>query len=459
MDTLSKYGQSFQSKIISALLTDVKLLDSLNDIIDKNFFESDVNKWIVGVIIDYYEEYKKQPTMDVFKSEVCKMESQSMQRTIIEQLKTVYTHIEHDDIEYVKNEFETFCKNQNLKSVIIQSVDLLKLGNYDKIKDLVDKAMKVGSDVDLGTDYILDYEKRTSDDARKTIATDWDVINKLMGSGLGSGELGVVVAPSGVGKTWFLCALGAAAVKSGKTVIHYSMELSEKYVGERYDTVFTQISSADLFNNRNLVRDKISKLNGKLLIKYFPPKGISVKKIEYHIEKLTAIGNKPDIIILDYADLLLSRSIKSNNVYTEQGDVYIELRALGSEFNIPVWTASQTNRSGLDAEVIEADKIADSYAKVMNADFIMSVSRKPMDKINNTARVHIMKNRFGMDGITFSSMLDTNKGIIEIHNTPSATTQSNLNNQNDDGYDKQLLYKKYIENMPISNNGIKKVAF
>lgn len=452
LDTLSKYGQSFQSKVISALLTDVRLLDSLGEIIHKKFFESEANKWIVGTIMDYYEQYKKEPTLDVFKVEVSKLDNKSLQKSIVDQLKAVYTQIGKEDFEYIKSEFSAFCINQNLKNVIIQSVDLLKSGNYDRIKDLVDKAMKVGVETDLGMDYVADYFERIADEKRDTILTDWDAINELMNGGLGPGELGVVVAPSGVGKTWWLCALGAAAVKRGKTVLHYTLELSKNYVGERYDTVFTHIPSANLVESRDEVYEKIKKLNGKLIIEYYPPRGVTTKKIQAHIEKLTAIGNKPDLIIVDYADLLLSHSTKTESTYGEQGGVYIELRGLGGELGIPIWTASQTNRSGIDSEVIEADKIADSYAKVMNADFIMSVSRKSKDKLNNTARVHIMKNRFGMDGITFPCKMDTNRGIIEVYDANSSDgIIAQKASKNGDEMERQLLHKKYVENMPIGN--------
>jgi replicative DNA helicase len=449
-DTLSKYGQSFQTKVISALITDVRLVDTLHEVIHTKFFESEANKWIVEHIVEYYNQYKSVPSLDVFKVEVSKLDDKSTQKNIVEQLKQVFTSIGDADLQYVKDEFSSFCINQNLKNVIVQSVDLLKAGNYDRIKELVDKAMKVGVEADLGMDYVLDFDERTDEINRSTIPTDWDTINDLMDGGLGPGELGVVVAPSGVGKTWVLCALGAAAIRAGKTVVHYSMELSEKYVGSRYDTVFTQIPSADLPNKKDDVKDKIRKLKGKLIIKYFPPKGVSPKKLEAHIEKMTAAGNKPDLIIVDYADLLLSHTNKSDSTYGEQGGVYIELRGLGGELGIPIWTASQTNRTGIDAEVIEADKIADSYAKVMNADFIMSLSRKSKDKLNNTARMHIMKNRFGQDGITFPCKMDTNKGVLEVYTaTSSDGIIASKESKNGEVMEKQLLHKKYVENMDM----------
>ena len=448
VDTLSKYGQSFQSKVISALLTDGKFLDTISEITTTKFFESEANKWIVGEILDYHKDYRKTPTLDVFKVQISKLDNDVLKKTIVDQLKHVFTQVGNVDLDYIKNEFTDFCKNQNLKQVILQSVDLLKAGSYDRIKELVDKAMKVGVENDLGHDYLLDFEERATDEKRDTVLTDWKPINDLMDGGLGPGELGVVVAPSGVGKTWILTALGAAAVRAGLSVVHYTMELSEHYVGARYDTVFTHIPSAQLKEKTEVVKQKIKGLRGKLLIKYYPPKGVSVKKLQAHIEKMVAAGNRPDLIIVDYADLLLSHSNKTDSTYAEQGGVYIDLRGMGGELGIPVWTASQTNRSAIDSEVIEADKIADSYAKVMNADFIMSWSRKSKDKLNNTARCHVMKNRFGQDGITFPCKMDTNTGFIEVYegNTPDGilATKEAASGQLET---KQLLHKKYVENM------------
>ena len=449
VDTLSKYGQSFQAKVISALLTDVRMMDTLCEIIDKKFFESDANKWIVQEIKDYYDEYKKEPTLDVFKGQVSKLDNPSLKKSVVEQLKTVYTQIGQDDFEYVKNEFTSFCINQNMKNVILQSVDLLKSGNYDRIKDLVDKAMKVGVESDLGMDYLLDFEERFSETGRETVSTGWECIDDLMGGGIGPGELGVVVAPSGVGKTWALAALGAAAVRAGKTVVHYTLELSQHYVGLRYDTVFTHIPSTNLKEKKDEVFAKLKRLPGKLKVKYFPPKGASSKTIQLHIEKMIAAGNKPDLIIVDYADLLLSHSNKTDSTYAEQGGVYIDLRGMSGELQIPIWTASQTNRSAIDSEVIEADKIADSYAKVMNADFIMSLSRKAKDKLNNTARVHIMKNRFGQDGITFPTKMDTTTGTIEVYAaTSSEGIIASKESANGAEMERQMLHKKYVDTMP-----------
>ena len=448
VDNLSKYGQSYQTKVVSNLVTDRPFLEQVSDILETKYFESDTNKWVVDVTRKYFSKYKNTPTTDFFKTEIQKITDKALQQNVLTQLKAVYAQQSGGDSEWVKNEFVTFCKNQNFKNVILTSVDLLQTGQFDKIEKLVRDAVKVGQSNDLGLDYKEDIEVRFEEVNRRTVKTNWDVIDELIDGGLGPGELGVIVAPSGVGKTWVLCHIGAEAVRQGKNVLHYTLELTQNYVGQRYDTIFTGIPSAELRDNKEQIKDKVDKLKGGLMIKYYPPKGITANTIAAHIDMVRSTKFQPDLIIIDYADLLMSVNSKNNSDYQEQGGIYIDLRAMGGEYQIPIWTASQTNRSAIESDVIHADKIADSYAKVMNADLIISVSRKDTDKLNDTARFHVMKNRFGPDGLTFPAKMNTNKGIIEVYAANSSNgIIASKESKNGELLQKQLLHKKYVDNM------------
>jgi len=446
LDNLSKYGQQYQTKVIANLITDRPFLEQVADVLDEKYFEADTNKWIVDTTLSYFKKYRNTPTTDFLKTELQKLTDKTLQQNVALQLKSAYGLHTSSDREWVKTEFITFCKNQNFKNVILTSVDLIKTGQYEKIEKLVKDAVKVGQTYDLGLDYKHDIEVRFEDVNRRTVKTNWDVVDELMDGGLGPGELGVIVAPSGVGKTWVLSHIGAEAVKQGKNVLHYTLELTQNYVGQRYDTIFTNIPSANLKEKKDEIREKVERLNGGLMIKYYPPKGITANTISAHIDLIKGSKFQPDLIIIDYADLLMSTNSKNNSDYQEQGGIYIDLRGLSGEYQIPIWTASQTNRSAIDSDIIQADKIADSYAKVMNADFIISVSRKDTDKLNNTARFHIMKNRFGQDGITFPSKMDTNKGIIEVY---ASNSQNGVAAKNDmkggEVLSRQLLQKKYVD--------------
>jgi replicative DNA helicase len=448
IDNLSKYGQSYQTKVVANLVSDRPFLEQVSDILETKYFESDTNKWIVDLTKKYFHKYKNNPTTDYFKTEVQKISDNTLQQNVLQQLKAVYQNTQHSDKEWVKSEFVTFCKNQNFKNVILNSVELLKTGQFEKIEKMVRDAVKVGQTADLGLDYKEEIEVRFEEVNRRTVATNWEVIDELTDGGLGPGELGVIVAPSGVGKTWVLSHIGAEAVRQGKNVLHYTLELTQNYVGQRYDTIFTSIPSADLKDHKDEIKEKVDKLRGGLIIKYYPPKGITANTIAAHVDMVRQTKFQPDLIIIDYADLLVSTNSKNNSDYAEQGGIYIDLRALSGEYQIPIWTASQTNRSAIDSEVIQADKIADSYAKVMNADLIISVSRKDTDKLNDTARFHIMKNRFGQDGMTFPAKMNTNKGIIEVYANNSANgIIASKEAKNGELLQKQLLHKKYVDNM------------
>jgi archaellum biogenesis ATPase FlaH len=393
-------------------------------------FDSDSNKWLVKTIKDYYYEYKKQPTLEVIKYKIDEIDNDVLKSGVVDKLRDVWKNIEATDLEFVQTQTLDFCKNQTLKSAILESVDLLENQNYDGIKSIIDEAMKAGTTRDLGHDYITSLESRLEESARTTTPTPWDVINEIMDGGLGTGELGVIVAPAGIGKSWTLQALGAGALKQSKTVVHYTLELNENYVGLRYDSIFTGVTTSNIKYYKDDVKSKISKLPGKLLIKYFPTKAAGVQTIGSHLKQIELSGVKPDVVLVDYADILMPTGNFREKRHAI-GNIYEDLRGLAGELEIPIWTASQANRSALEEDVIGADKVAEDYSKVMTSDFVMSMSRKVEDKIANTGRFHIIKNRFGIDGVTYPSTINTNIGVIKIHEGSSKfgkETQSKMDN-------------------------------
>jgi replicative DNA helicase len=429
-ETLTQFGTSFQSKIIASLISDVKFIQTISDILEPDMFDSDSNKWLVKSIREYFYEYKKQPTLEVIKYKIDEIDNDVLKSGVVEKLRDVWKNIEATDLEFVQSETLDFCKNQTLKSAILESVDMLENKNYDGIKSIIDNAMKAGTSRDLGHDYIPSLESRLAESARITVKTPWDVINDITDGGLGAGELGVVVAPAGIGKSWTLQALGSDVVRSGKTIVHYSLELNENYVGLRYDSIFSGVTTANIKYHKEEVEKTISKLPGKLLIKYFPTKAASVQTLGSHLKQIELSGVDIDMVIVDYADILMPTGNFREKRHAI-GNIYEDLRGLAGELEIPIWTASQANRSALEEDVIGADKVAEDYSKVMTADFVMSMSRKVEDKIANTGRFHVIKNRFGIDGVTYPSTINTNIGVVKIHEGSSQfgkEAQDKMNN-------------------------------
>jgi replicative DNA helicase len=186
-----------------------------------------------------------------------------------------------------------------------------------------------------------------------------------------------------------------------------------------------------------------------LVIKEYPTGKATISTIEAHIQKCKDLDQMPDLVIIDYVDLLrANRTSKERK--EEIDDVYVATKGLARELNVPIWSVSQVNRAGANDNIIEGDKAAGSYNKMMITDFAMSISRRRQDKAGGTGRFHIMKNRYGMDGVTYSAVIDTSTGHIQIdtdeldEETLERERPVKLN-ENFDSVDRDILKKKFFE--------------
>ena len=413
----NKFGTSFQIKIISALISDRIFLQMVYDIIKPEYFDSESNEWVVKKILSHFDEYSELPTLDVFKVEVNKIERDVLKQSIIDNLKQVWNGLESDDLDYVKEKTLEFCKNQTFKNAILESVGLLEEGKFDIIKSKIDDAMKAGQDTDIGHEYKLQIKERYESTIRDVIPTGWDVIDELADGGFGKGELIMFAAPPGIGKSWALVNVGMAAAKAGKTVVHYTLELNEGYVGQRYDAVLTGTAVPNLKYNIEDVSNQVQNLKGELIVKYWPTKSAGLNAMRASLDKLKLQGKNPDVIIVDYADLLKGNSRKER--HEELEEIVEGLRGIAGEYECPMYTASQINRSGANDDVITGTSIAGSFSKLMTADFVVSLSRKIEDKLAGTGRWHVIKNRFGPDGMTLPSKANMSNGRINIYSDDS----------------------------------------
>ena len=317
--SIEEYGPAFQMKVISSLLTHKAFLQNIYDILSDEYFVNPAHKWIINEILDYYQKYHTTVSMDVLKVEMKKMDNEVLQISVKEQLREAYK-ADIDDLEYVREEFSTFCKNQQLKRALLSSVDLLKAGDYDSIKYMIESAMKAGQDKDIGHEYKKDLESRYREDHRKTVPTPWSPINKLIQGGLGNGDLGLIFGNPGGGKSWTLVAIGGHAVKMGYNVLHYTLELSESYTGRRYDAFFSQIPVDNLDKHKKEIEALTPDLPGELIIREFPTGKTTTNALESHIKKVQDLGIKPDLVIIDYIDLLAT---KKRNVDRKGGSIFV----------------------------------------------------------------------------------------------------------------------------------------
>jgi len=440
----SKFGTSFQLKIISALLSDKIFFKTVYDIIKPEYFDSDSNEWILRTLSSHFDRYEKLPTLDVFKVELDKVDRDILKVSVVDNLKQIWNSLDSEDLDYVKSETIEFCKNQEVKNAILESVGLLQEGKIEQIKTKIDSAMKAGQDTNVGHDYKEDIVDRYESTVRDVVPTGWDVIDELVDGGFGKGELIIFAAPPGIGKSWALVNVGMSAVRAGKTVVHYTLELNEGYVGQRYDAVLTGIPVPNLKYNIDEVTRQVKNLKGELIVKYWPTKTASINSIRASLDKLKLQGKTPDIIIIDYADLIKGNSRRER--HEELEEIMESLRGLGGEYECPIFTASQINRSGADDDIITGTKIAGSFSKLMTADFVVSLSRKIEDKLAGTGRWHVIKNRFGPDGMTLPSKANMSTGVIQIYSSQSANGKQTQNDMNKgESLVRKNLLSKYNE--------------
>jgi len=444
LTSLNSYGISFQIKVLSSLLTHKEFLVNIHDILSEEYFDNQAHQWVIKEILRYYDKYHTTPSMDILKVEITKLENEVLKLSVREQLKAAYLASD-EDLEYVQEEFSTFCKNQQLKKALLNSVDLLKAGDFDGIKYLVESALKAGNDKNVGHEYNKDIESRFREDARSVVATPWERINDILQGGLGNGDFGLIFGNPGGGKSWSLVALGGFAVRAGYNVLHYTLELGEQYVGRRYDAFFSKIPVDQVLQNRDKIEEIIPEIPGQLIIKEFPTGRATISTIESHIRKVEDLGTKADLIIIDYVDLLSTKK-RTADRKGEIDDIYTSTKGLARELDVPIWSVSQVNRAGAKDDVIEGDKAAGSYDKIMITDFCLSLSRKAKDKVNGTGRFHIMKNRYGMDGLTFGVKADTATGHFEVHDYNPDDYESDEPNSNRiqgdfDPFEKKMLSK------------------
>ena len=242
-----------------------------------------------------------------------------------------------------------------------------------------------------------------------------------------------------------LVSLGANALKRGKNVVHYTFELTETAVGIRYDSHLTEIPSNEIQDSKQEVMDKYKNMElGKLIIKEYPTGTATVNTLRNHLEKLSLRGFVPNLILIDYADIMRS-SREYDALRLELKLIYEELRNLAMEKNIPIWTASQANRDSSNSDIVGLENMSESYGKAMVADVVLSLSRKPAEKATGMGRLFVAKNRAGRDGILFPIHIDTARSTIKVLDEGELTLQEAITQ--DDSSRKNVLREKWKQVM------------
>lgn len=447
--TFGTYGKSFQEKIMQALLTDWKFAEQMTEVFNSSYFELKYLQFLADRYFSYSKKYKVFPTLQLLVTiirEDLKVGTDVILRDqIIDYLQRMKTNPDAGDLQFVREKSLDFCRKQALKAALENAVDQMQADKYESIVESIKKAVQVGTAPSVGHDFFNEMDARFTRLRRDTIPTGIPELDKkeLLNGGSGKGELLCVVGGSGSGKSHFLTMIGANALRHGKNVLHYTFELSETAVGIRYDSNLCDMDSNEVMDRKDEVKKFYddNKHLGRLFIKEYPTNTASIFTIRSHVERLDLKGFRPDIIIIDYADIMRSTR-QFDSLRHELKLVYEELRGFAMEYGIPVWTASQSNKEGANAEIIDMTNMSEAYGKAMICDFIISVSRRSHEKASGWGRLYVAKNRAGRDGLVYPSKINTARSQFEIvgaADSPESVTAT------DDEAQKKALRAKWQE--------------
>jgi len=448
----SHFGKAFQENLCQLILYDRSFCDQMEEVLDINFLELKYLQVFVRKIFDYKNKYKTHPSTEILTT-ILRAEVDNENEVVQKQIRDYFARMlktEVQDEQYIEDTALDFCKRQVLKEAILKSIPLLERSSFEEVQTLINDAMVLGNNNDCGYDYIKDFEKRFELHFRKPVTTGWSIIDDICPGGLGRGELGVVIAPTGAGKSMALVHLGSAAIKEEKSVVHYTLELHDTVVACRYDSCITGIPLKDVFSSKEEIYEQVQGLKGQLIVKEYPTKSASVSTIRNHLEKLKQRKTPVDLIIVDYADLLRSK-LKNNEKRHELESIYEELRGIAQEFDCPIWTASQTNRAGLNEEVITMQSISEAFNKCFVADFILSISRTIEHKETNGGRMYIAKNRNGPDGMVHPIFMDPSSVKIKVLPQTETYSEVQTNVVQKQAENLKKKYQKFKQGMRENN--------
>ena len=421
---LGYLGYSFQIRLVKQLIEDIKFSEEIMDIIEPLYFDNEYLRIVIASLKDYYEKYESIPTYEtVFQIIKVDIKREIARESAIEMIKEI-KNVDNKDCLHTQEIAIKFCKQQELKKANNKIQKILDSGDfdrYDECEEILKGALAVGTEKDAGIDVFHAIEDVLCEDFRSPIPTGMIGIDNLMDGGLSKGELGVILAPFGVGKTTLITKMANTAYNLGYNVVQIFFEDNPKVIQRKHITCWTEVPLNELTENRDKIKEILPKFKskeGNLILKKMPSDGTTIPHIKQYLRKLTSNGTKPDIVFVDYMDCVVpSKQFKDE--WTGEGNVMRQFESMISELNLVGWTAIQGNRSSIGANVVEADMIGGSIKKGQIGHFILSVAKTLEQKEEGRATLAILKSRFGKDGVILEDILFDN-GTLKIDTTESS---------------------------------------
>jgi replicative DNA helicase len=448
-------GFSFQQSLLKAIIEDRKYGETIIDVLESKFFDNNSFKFIMENLKELYKTYNRIPDYNTLSQKIMaeggNKDSSKIHIHTLEIIKE-----DTQDTSYVKDTALNFCKQQNLKRELKAVSNIIENGefeSYSKIEQIIQKALQVGISNEDATDVFHDIEAALAKDFRHPISTGIVGIDNLLKGGLGRGELGVVLAPTGTGKTTLLTKFANTAFNHGLNVLQIFFEDNPGNIKRKHYTVWTGIAPDDQVENVEAVMDKVKEAQerskGSIRLLKLASDNVTISEIKSKIRKMQSEGFRIDLLVLDYVDCISPERSTNGEEWKGEGSIMRSLEAMTSEFEIAVWTATQGNRESISSEVVNSDQMGGSIKKAQIAHVILSIAKTLEQKEHNLATLTLVKSRIGKDGIIFQNCKFNNE-YLEI-DTDSQNTllgfkeEKQQNNQN-------RAREAFLKRQEIANN-------
>jgi len=419
-------GETFQLQLLNQVIIDKEFARSIIDVIELNYFENKYFKLIIQMVKEYYKKYESSPSFETL-NQIAKSEIQ--QELAAKMVLDTVTKVMEAPLEgstYVQEKALKFCKQQELQKVMTKAQKIIDGGefeNYDTLEEMVSKALQVG-EVDKGTEDVFhNLDEVLNDDYRHPVPMGIPGIDKLLKGGLAKGEIGVILAPTGVGKSTLLTKIANHGFNLGYNILQIFFEDNPKIIQRKHFTLWTGIAPDNLQTQKEEVMAKITEIKetmvNKLTLKKLPSDTLTMTQIKNQVRKMIAEGNKIDMILLDYIDCVVPDK-NLGDEWKSEGSVMRGFESMCHELNIVGWTATQGNRSSISSEVVTTDQMGGSIKKAQVGHVIISVAKTLQQKEMKLATIAITKSRIGTDGVVFENCKFDNE-LIEIDTESSVT--------------------------------------
>jgi replicative DNA helicase len=431
-NNLGYLGAEYQLRLIAQILTDRKFGNAIIDIVNPNYFEDEYLRIVVGAIKNAKAKDDIIPDVGSLEFRLLDEVKDDIQRRYaLTQLRKI-KEADLNDTLWVQETAMKFCKQQELIKALAEINKIISKGdieNYEECESKLRKALEHGDSKDDGIDVFDDIDSVLADDFRKPIRTGIEGLDEVMDGGLSKTELAIILAPFGVGKTTMMTKIANTAMIDGYKVLQLFFEDSTKVIQRKHLSCWSKFDLNSLSIHKEEIKEMADNMlansnGGAIKLKRFSSDGTTIPMIRQYIRKLIATGFRPDVVILDYIDVV-EPSRRFDDVNAGEGSVMRQFETMLLELDIAGWTAVQGNRSSIKADVVEADQMGGSIKKAQIGHFVVSIAKTLDQKEDGTATMAILKSRFGKSGMIFEDIVFDNARIqIEMGKNKEASTRS-----------------------------------